>query len=157
MFSLLELYGTVWLIRLLPFPKLLCKLQRKEPGWLVGEHIQVFFGKEVFPGFWTIWRWLFNTEIDRLGESDRSNENRTDAVELDELRHFTLVGEVDLWTKPDERAEKVVVEEANFEEEEEIDLDAEEDVENLPDGEVERSTGPLDRRPETAIVVQTSE
>lgn len=75
--------GACWLF--------LWRLHRNEPGWLVGEHMHVFF--------WTVtWRWCFLTitwlDTVRLGEIDRSRANRTEgdgAV----LITLTRVGEVE--------------------------------------------------------------
>lgn len=59
--------------------------------------------------------------MERLGEIGLSNENRTEAAEGAELYRLTRVGEVDLRRRVEgeERAEKVDVEEAKADEEEE--------------------------------------
>lgn len=59
--------------------------------------------------------------MERLGETGRSNENRTEVAEGLELYRLTRVGEVDLRRRVEEedRAEKVDVEEAKADEEEE--------------------------------------
>lgn len=72
----------------------LWRLHRKEPGCVVGEHMQVRF----------CWPCLFTvvgapvrgaTEMERFGEIDRSRENRTDEADAEEGPHkLTRVGEV---------------------------------------------------------------
>lgn len=61
-----ELFGT----DLLP----LCRLHRKEPGWLVGEHIQVLFRGGAAAA-------LLEKEIERFGEPGRSREKEREGEE----------------------------------------------------------------------------
>jgi hypothetical protein len=56
----------------------LCRLHRNEPRWVVGEHMQVLFGAEIG------WLWFFfETDIERLGEMDRSIEKRKEGERVD--------------------------------------------------------------------------
>ncbi|KAJ1436989.1 hypothetical protein SESBI_03825 [Sesbania bispinosa] len=97
-------------------PELLWRLQRNEPGCVVGEHVQVRFC------WWLCRLTAFpvpmpvpETEMERLGETERSRENRTEGAE--EPQRLTRVGEVERWKKVVERAEKLEVEDAKPEEE----------------------------------------
>lgn len=114
-FSLFGEYGTACCE-----PNPLCKLHRNEPGCVVGEHIQVLFG----PCRFTTWPLLAptgrgETEMDRLGEVERSMENRTDAAEGEAPHRLTRVGDVERVKNLEDLEEKVEVEEAKYEEEEE--------------------------------------
>ena len=91
---------------------------------MVGEHIQVLFG----PCRFTTWPLLpptgrGETEIDRLGEIERSMENRTDAAEGEGPHGLTRVGDVERVKNLEDLEEKVEVEEAKYEEEEERECD----------------------------------
>lgn len=75
--------------------KPLWRLQRKEPGCVVGEHMQVRF---CCPCLFTVGPPVRGaTEIDRFGEIDRSMENRTDddAAADDGPHKLTRVGEAE--------------------------------------------------------------
>lgn len=71
-------------------PDFLCRLHRKEPGWVVGEHMHGFLGRETG-------EFRLETVMDRLGEPDRwSMENRTERDRgVEEI--LTRVGEVGRW------------------------------------------------------------
>ncbi len=94
-------------------PNPLWRLHRKDPGWVVGEHIQVrrcgllwrFFSAS--GGLWTV-------AMERLGETERwSREKRTEEEALVRgLYRLTRVGEADLWKKVEEREVKLEEEEA---------------------------------------------
>lgn len=123
-----EWYDTVaWLLllRLLTF---LCKLQRNDPGCVVGEHIHVFFWPEnsrFCPWF------LCCTAIERPGDDWRSNENLTDGDR--DPRRLTRVGDSDLVVNPAGREEKLDIDEAKADEvDDEID-----EEQNLPEGEID--------------------
>lgn len=133
-FKRFEGNDVVWLF------KFLWKLHRNEPGWFVGEHMHVLFW--LFNGFPT---GFFNADIEWLGDPGLSKLNRTDGDDTGEApEKFSLVGEVDRRKKLDAGDEKVEVDEANA-------------GDGLPEGEIDRRTGPLDFREETAIVVVESE
>ncbi|RDX59861.1 hypothetical protein CR513_61814, partial [Mucuna pruriens] len=85
----------------------LWRLQRKEPGCVVGEHMHVRF----------CWRGLLcrgATAMERFGDTERSRENRTE----EEPERLTRVGEEGRLKKVVEREEKLEVEDAKAEEEE---------------------------------------
>lgn len=110
-FSLCGEYGTAGCE-----PNPLCKLHLNEPGCVVGEHIQVLFG----PCRFTIWPLLpptprGETEMDRLGEVDRSIENRTDGADGGVPYRLTRGGEVERVKNLWDPLEKVEVEEAKYE------------------------------------------
>lgn len=104
--------------------------------------MHVFFWKE-------IGLFCFATEIDLLGEIDLSIEKRNEVVRDGDVYRLTRVGEADLWwllwwlKKVDDGEEKLeLVEEAKAEDEEEVEVVF--DEQNLPEGERDRRTGPLD-------------
>jgi len=71
----------------------LWKLQRKEPGWVVGEHMHVFRRTEAVTGGRTIGS-VLTAEIERLGELGRSREKRTEGrADGEDLMRFTRVGD----------------------------------------------------------------
>lgn len=118
----------------------LWRLQRKDPGCVLGEHMQV--------RRWEAWATGARsaTARERPGEvGRRSRENRTDGVSGAEPTRWTRVGEAERcwWLKKvEERAAKLEDEDAKPE--------AAEEEQNRPDGEIERwnaleigSTGPL--------------
>lgn len=81
------------------------RLHRNDPGWLVGEHMQVFrWGLEgVEMAF------LAGTkEMERLGEVGRlSRENRTEAEGAALVpAKWTRVGDVDRWKKVEEEKDE---------------------------------------------------
>lgn len=129
-------YGVVAAAR--EFPKPLWRLQRKEPGCVVGAHRQVRFCCICWPlCFFTPFEpppVRGATERDRFGEMDRSKENRTDEAEEGPHR-LTRVGEVEPRKKVEEREEKLkLVEDAKAEEEELL---------SRGEGERDRSTEPV--------------
>lgn len=95
-------------------PHPLCKLHLNEPGCVVGEHIHVLFR----PCGFTICAPVLpatprgETEMDRLGEIERSRENRTDGEEVGFPYRLTRVGEVERGKKLEDLEEKPVVEDA---------------------------------------------
>lgn len=121
----LEWYGDVldWpLLRLVVV--FLWRLQRNEPGCVVGEQVQCFFWLEGNgPLFCCVWRGT--TEIERPGEL----ENRTDGEGETDRRRLTRVGEVERVNQSEfwvEKLEKLTGEEEIVEEQ------------NRPDGETDR-------------------
>lgn len=82
-----RLYEDDWLLRLFVF---LCKLQRNEPGWVVGEHMQVFFW---FDGNATLFRRCCRGET--TTERLRDVEKRTEGVGDMDLCKLTRVGDED--------------------------------------------------------------
>lgn len=90
--------------------KPLWRLQRKEPGWVVGEHMQVFLwppaGEAGIGRRWGLWR--------SRGEAkprERSMEKRTEDVGGADPRKLTRVGEVERWKKLGDFEEKLEAEE----------------------------------------------
>ncbi|KAL0916567.1 hypothetical protein M5K25_014090 [Dendrobium thyrsiflorum] len=110
----------------------LWRLQRKEPGWVVGEHMQVFRCPEAEIEVRTTGSRLETTERDRPGEVGRSREKRIECVCGGDPVRFTRVGEAERGKKVFDRAEKL--------EEEFAKPLAEEDApgveQNRPDGEI---------------------
>jgi hypothetical protein len=128
-------------------PNPLCKLHRNEPGWFVGEHIQVLFWVVRF----TIWlppaAPRGETEMERLGEIERwwSSVNRTEVADGEDPYMLTRGGEAERWwllKKVLDLEEKLDVEEAKAEEDEYG--DGEWPPQNLPEGERDRRIGPLE-------------
>lgn len=117
---------------LFPANPALCKLHRKEPGWFVGEHIQVLFWGEAagFSG-------RVETDIDWFGEPSRSRAKLREGEV-----YFARVGEVG--RRNDERAGLKAEEAAEAKQGE--DVDGVVAVLNRPEGVVGRRTGPLDLR-----------
>lgn len=113
-FNRLEGYETEWWLL-----KFLWRLQRKEPGWFVGEHRHVLlrFDEDgrLLLCFFTTWP-RGEAVIDLLGEIGRSIENLTVCDDWLDPPRFTRVGEADLWTKLVDREEKLEVDEAKAEE-----------------------------------------
>lgn len=109
----------------------------KDPGWFVGEHIHVFFGKlsAKLAGFETRWS---RTET---AARELLREIRNDGIE--EGDRFTRVGDEDLWKMElsidDDDDEEVKLDGKDDEDENGSDgWDCDEEVENLPEGEMER-------------------
>ena len=128
----------------LPNPSPLWRLHRKEPGCVVGEHMQVRLG--VFCFLTTCWWRLregLTVEIERFGDTAfKRTDEADDGVEFPYM--LTRVGDADLVKKVDEREVKLELEEAKAVEEAEADGDLEKCWWNLPDGDIERITEPLE-------------
>lgn len=135
--------AALWWWRLLSRP--LWRLQRKEPGWVVGEHMQVRrrpAGAAI--GFLTT---RSATVRERPGEvGRRSRENRTEGLSGPVPTRWTRVGEAERWWKKVEvRAGKLEEDDAKPE------AAADGEQQNRPDGEIDDiwnafeigSTGPL--------------
>lgn len=94
---------------------LLWRLQRKEPGCVVGEHMQVLrWDRCAGRG---LWRGM--PTRDWPGEAGRSRENLTVAADGDVLQILTRVGEADRWKKVEDGEAKVEDEKAKADDEEE--------------------------------------
>ncbi|KAF2310537.1 hypothetical protein GH714_013892 [Hevea brasiliensis] len=75
----------------------LWRLQRKDPGCVVGEHIQVLL--VVLGSLTTCWpREVLMVEMERLGEIGRSSEIRTEGADGEFPYKLTRVEDADLWT-----------------------------------------------------------
>lgn len=86
----------------------LWRLQRKEPGWVVGEHMQVLrrLGADISERI--TGSPLVMADIERPGEVGRSIEKRMEAAGGEDPTKFTRVGEDDRERKLEvDRAEKV--------------------------------------------------
>lgn len=132
--------------------KFLCKLHRKDPGCVVGEHKQVLLQLLTCLRT-TCWRWSRVDDIaaiDRRGELDLSIDIRIDRVGDNGASpwRFTRVGDADRWKKLDEVDEQKL--ELVDEENDNISGVVDEE-QNRPDGDTERwnadaigNTGRLD-------------
>ncbi|KAB5514594.1 hypothetical protein DKX38_028500 [Salix brachista] len=128
----------------LPNPSPLWRLHRKEPGCVVGEHMQVRLGVLCFlTTCWWRLREGLTVEIERFGDTAfKRTDEADDGVEFPYM--LIRVGDADLVKKVDEREVKLELEEAKAVEEAETDGDLEKCWWNLPDGDTERITEPLE-------------
>ncbi|KAG1363987.1 hypothetical protein COCNU_11G008140 [Cocos nucifera] len=113
-FSRFDGEDTDWRWRRPPPPpwaaKPLWRLQRKEPGWVVGEHMQVFLcpaaGAAGIGRRWGLWR-----SRGAAKARERSMEKRTEEVGGADPTKLTRVGEDERWKKLGDLEEKLEAEE----------------------------------------------